>query len=134
MRTSLGLSVMNARATSQGGFAGGKGGWLVSARPGYLDLALKLTDISDSLKPRYYDLFAKAQYDLGRGGRVALHALRAQDTFRYQLDDEPNISSRYGSDYGWVTWDAAIRRATPHDQRGVRGRADLAARRRARRR
>jgi hypothetical protein len=104
-RTSLGLSVMNARVTSQGGFAGGKGGWLVSARPGYLDVALKLTDINDSLRPRYYDLFAKAQYDLGRGGRVALHLLRAQDTFRYLLENEPSISSRYGSDYGWVTWD-----------------------------
>jgi hypothetical protein len=104
-RTSLGLSVMNARATSQGGFAGGRGGWLVSARPGYLDVALKLTDVRDSLRPRYYDLFAKAQYDVGRGGRVALHLLRAQDSFRYQLDDEPNIASRYGSDYGWLTWD-----------------------------
>ena len=105
-RTSLGLSVMNARATSQGGFAGGKGGWLVSARPGYLDVALRLANVEDSLRPRYYDLFAKAQYDFGRGGRVALHVLRAQDSFRYQLDDEPNIASRYGSDYGWVTWDA----------------------------
>jgi hypothetical protein len=105
-RTSLGLSVMNARVTSQGGFAGGKGGWMVSARPGYLDVALKFTDINDSLRPRYYDLFAKAQYDLGRGGRVALHLLRAQDTFRYVLEGEPNISSRYGSNYGWVTWDA----------------------------
>ena len=104
-RTSLGISVMNARATSQGGFGGGRGGWMVSARPGYLDIALKLTDVRDSLRPRYYDLFAKAQYDLGRGGRVALHVLRAQDTFRYQLDDEPNIASRYGSDYGWLTWD-----------------------------
>ena len=115
-RTSLGLSVMNARATSQGGFAGGKGGWLVSARPGYLDVALKLTDMRDSLRPRYYDLFAKAQYDFGRGGRVALHVLRAQDSFRYQLDDEPNIASRYGSDYGWLTWDAAIRLANPRDR------------------
>ncbi|HKP16752.1 MAG TPA: TonB-dependent receptor, partial [Gemmatimonadaceae bacterium] len=107
-RTSLGLSVMNARATSQGGFGGGRGGWMVSARPGYLDVALKLTSVEDSLRPRYYDLFAKAQYDFGRGGRVALHLLRAQDSFRYQLDDEPNLSSRYGSDYGWLTWDARL--------------------------
>ncbi|HKH90158.1 MAG TPA: TonB-dependent receptor [Gemmatimonadaceae bacterium] len=104
-RTSLGISVMNARATSQGGFGGGKGGWLVSARPGYLDVALKLTDVRDSIRPRYYDLFAKAQYDIGRDGRVALHFLRANDTFRYLLDDEPSISSRYGSDYAWLTWD-----------------------------
>jgi hypothetical protein len=104
-RTSLGISVMNARATSQGGFGGGKGGWLVSARPGYLDVALKLTDVRDSIRPRYYDVFAKAQYDVGRDGRVALHFLRANDTFRYLLEDEPDISSRYGSDYAWLTWD-----------------------------
>ena len=108
VHTSLGVSVMNARATSQGGFAGGKGGWLVSARPGYIDLALKLTDIRDSIKPRYYDLFAKAQYDLGRGGRVAVHALHANDDFRYVDDNEPSISSNYRSSYGWLTWDARL--------------------------
>jgi hypothetical protein len=107
-RTSLGISVMNARATAQGGFAGGKGGWLVSARPGYLDVALRLANVEDSLRPRYYDLFAKAQYDLGRGGQVALHALRAQDSFRYLLDEEPSLSSRYGSDFAWLTWDARL--------------------------
>jgi TonB dependent receptor len=99
---------MNARATSQGGFANGKGGWLVSARPGYLDLALKLTDIRDSIKPRYYDLFAKAQYDLGRAGLVAVHALHANDNFRYLQAEEPNIFSKYRSSYGWLTWDARI--------------------------
>ncbi|MEO8561957.1 MAG: TonB-dependent receptor [bacterium] len=108
VRTSVGMSLMNARATSQGGFAGGKGGWLVSARPGFLDLALKLTDIRDSIKPRYYDLFAKAQYDLGRGGKVALHALRAKDDFRYAQRNEPSISSDYASSYAWLTWDAAF--------------------------
>jgi len=104
MRVSLGLSVMNARLTSQGGFAGGKGGWLVSMRPGYLDIALKLTSVRDSIRPRYYDLFAKAQYDFGRGGQVAMHVLRASDTFRYLQTDDPNIASDYASDYAWLTW------------------------------
>lgn len=108
MHTSFGLSVMNARLTSQGGFAGGKGGWLVSMRPGYLDVALKLTSVRDSLRPRYYDLFAKAQYDFGRGGRIAMHVLRASDTFRYLQKDDPNIASEYASNYAWLTWDDAL--------------------------
>jgi hypothetical protein len=107
-RGSVGVSAMNARATMQGGFAGGKGGWLVSARPGYLDVALKFTEIADSIQPRYYDLFAKAQYDLPRGGRIAMHVLRAGDSFRFLKKDEPNIFSSYGSSYGWLTWDNAM--------------------------
>ena len=102
---SVGVSAMNARATLQGGFAGGKGGWLFSARPGYLDVALKFTEIRDSIQPRYHDLFAKAQYDLPGGGRIAVHALRAGDSFRFLKKDEPNIFSNYQSSYGWVTWD-----------------------------
>ena len=102
---SLGVSAMNARATLQGGFAGGKGGWLLSARPGYLDVALKFTEIRDSIRPRYHDLFAKAQYDLPGGGRIALHALHAGDSFRFLKKDEPNIFSSYGSNYAWATWD-----------------------------
>ena len=102
---SVGVSVMNARATLQGGFAGGKGGWLLSARPGYLDVALEFTEIRDSIRPRYYDLFAKAQYDLPSGGRIALHALRAGDSFKFLKKDEPNIFSGYGSSYAWATWD-----------------------------
>ena len=102
---SVGVSAMNARATLQGGFAGGKGGWVLSARPGYLDVALKFTEIRDSIRPRYYDLFAKARYDLPGGGRIALHALRAGDSFRFLKKDEPNIFSGYGSSYLWATWD-----------------------------
>jgi hypothetical protein len=103
--TSVGVSLMNARLTSQGGFAGGKGGWLFSARPGFLDLALKLTSVKDSIRPRYYDLFAKAQYDLGGAGRVAIHALSADDGFRYLQRKQPNITSSYRSNYAWLTWD-----------------------------
>ncbi|HEX7981829.1 MAG TPA: TonB-dependent receptor, partial [Gemmatimonadaceae bacterium] len=102
---SVAVSAMNARATLQGGFADGKGGWTLSARPGYLDVALKLTEMRDSIQPRYYDLFAKVRYDLPAGGRVALHALRAGDTFKYLKRDQPNIFSGYGSSYAWATWD-----------------------------
>jgi carboxypeptidase family protein/TonB-dependent receptor-like protein len=104
-RTSLGASVMNVRATSQGGFARGRGGWLFSARRGYLDLALKLANASDSLSPTYYDTFGKVQYDLASGGRVAVHVLHAGDQLKYLDPFDPNIRSRYASSYAWLTWD-----------------------------
>lgn len=107
-RTSAGISLMNARLTSQGGFANGRGGWLFSARPGYLDLALKLTSVSDTYTPRYYDVFAKAQYDLASGGRIAIHLLSATDYLDYQVRNKPDITSRYGSNYLWATWDDKV--------------------------
>jgi len=107
-RTSIGLSVMNARVMSQGKFDAGRGGWLVSARRGYLDLALRLANAADSLEPRYYDVFAKAQYDFGRGGRVAVHGLDAGDAMTYLDSPDPSIRSRYRSSYGWVTWNSGI--------------------------
>jgi hypothetical protein len=106
--TSLGLSLMNARATTQGGFANGRGGWLASARRGYIDVALKVAEASDSLKPRFYDLFGKVHYDLGRAGRVAAHALYAGDDLRYLENPEDNFRSRYRSSYGWLTWDGQV--------------------------
>ncbi len=107
-RTSLGLSITNLRAMSQGGFAGGRGGWLASARRGYLDIALKLTADGDSLSPGYYDVFGKVFYDLGRWGRVAAHVLRAGDHLDYIDGDEGSINSHYGNGYGWLTWDARL--------------------------
>jgi RNA polymerase sigma factor (sigma-70 family) len=107
-RTSVGLSVMNARLTSEGQFDGGRGGWLLSARRGYLDLVFKLADTADSLDPHYYDLFAKAQYDLGRAGRVAVHVLDAGDALTYLDTADPSIRSRYRSSYVWANWDARL--------------------------
>jgi hypothetical protein len=107
-RTSVGLSVMNARLFSQGRFANGRGGWLLSARRGYLDLALRLANAGDSLEPRYYDVFAKTQYDLGRAGRVAVHVLDAGDALTYLDTPDPSIRSRYRSSYGWLTWNGAV--------------------------
>ena len=53
----LGLSLLSADLLTDGTFAGGKGQWLLSARRGYLDLALKITGDSDSVssgKPSFH--------------------------------------------------------------------------------
>jgi outer membrane receptor protein involved in Fe transport len=110
VRTSTGISLTNVRAMSQGGFAGGRGSWLISGRRGFLDLAFKLAHLADSLSPRYNDVFGKASYDIGRGGRVALHALHAGDRLKYLTTGEPSIESDYRSDYLWATVESRLGR------------------------
>jgi outer membrane cobalamin receptor len=107
-RTALGLSLTNLRATSQGSFGGGRGGWLLSGRRGFLDLAFRLASLADSLSPGYDDVFGKLQYDLPRDGRVALHVLHSGDDLRYQDTGDSRIDSRYLSNYLWLTLDQPL--------------------------
>ena len=110
LRASVGVSVTNVRLQAQGGFANGRGGWSVAARRGYLDLALKLAGRSDSVSPRYADLLATATWDINARHKLAAHVLWADDDLRYRVKDG-GITSRYGSHYTWLTWDAEF---TPH--------------------
>jgi len=71
----------------------------------YLDLALKLSSAGDSIDPHYYDVFGKAEYDLGRAGRMSVHVLDAGDALRYLDTPDPSIRSRYRSTYGWLNWE-----------------------------
>ena len=102
-RTSVGVSLTNFRGMTQGGFASGKGGWLVSGRRGFLDLAFKIANLADSIYPRYNDVFGKVTYALPHNGGIALHALHATDVLRYQDAREPRLNSKYFSDYVWAT-------------------------------
>jgi hypothetical protein len=103
--TALALSITSVRLQSQGGFANGRGSWLVSARRGYLDLALRLAGNSDSLSPRYSDLLAKATFDLDARNRLSAHLLRADDALRYSFG-QGTLKSGYTSTYGWLTWES----------------------------
>jgi hypothetical protein len=107
-RTAFGMSLTNVRAMSQGGFAGGKGAWLVSGRRGFLGLAFKLANIEDSLSPRYDDVFGKVTYAIPGGGRIGLHVLHAGDRLRYRDSQDPSIDSHYVSDYLWATAEGRV--------------------------
>jgi hypothetical protein len=104
--TSLGASFMTFTAKSQGGFAGGRGTWLVSARRGFLDIVLRLLRATEEIKPTYYDLFSKAQYQLGPKHMISVHGLYAGDSFFMLEDDDTEVHSGWGSSYGWVSWHA----------------------------
>lgn len=108
MRTSVGLSISNVRAMTQGGFANGKGAWLVSARRGYLELVLKLANVSDSLSPRYDDVFAKVTYNLPGNTQLGVHALHAGDGIKYLNKSSPSVNSHYLTDYAWLTLEGRV--------------------------
>ena len=112
MRTTLGLSVSNASILTRGSFAEGRGQWIFQARRGYLDLLLALTDnneLDEEVSPRYFDVFGKAQYQLGANHRLAAHVLYAGDDLTF-VQPEVHVESTWSSAYGWLTWEAIFNR------------------------
>jgi len=104
-RTTLGLSITNVSFMSQGGFASGRGQWLASARRGYLDIALALTDPDNELSPKYWDAFAKLQYQPFQKHMFSASVLHANDNLRID-QAELDFDSGWKSTYAWIAWDA----------------------------
>ncbi|MGW8267752.1 MAG: TonB-dependent receptor plug domain-containing protein, partial [Longimicrobiales bacterium] len=103
-RSALGLSFTNASLNSQGAFDGGRGGWLLSARRGFLDIVFKLADVEGDFHPAYYDVFGKVQYELRPGHRLSARVLHAADDLRGADDDDfSSHADLYESTYGWIT-------------------------------
>jgi hypothetical protein len=102
--TALNLSMTGLGGHQQGIFAGPRGRWLVTARRGYPDVALKAAGRDDDISPRYYDVMAKVEYQVAPAHTVSVHALHAGDGFRYVRTNSPTLSSSYDSDYLWARW------------------------------
>ena len=62
--TALNLSLTGLGVTNQGLWGQDRGRWLVGARRGYPDIALKMAGRDDEIAPRYYDLTLKLEYDV----------------------------------------------------------------------
>ena len=117
-RHSVGVSVMNLRAMSEGGFSDGRGSWFVSARRGYLDLMFSLMNINDLSAPVYYDVFSKVTWQLAPDHDLAVRLLHAGDSF--SLDDfattgfqdtintHETANNTYGNSYAWASLTSTI--------------------------
>jgi hypothetical protein len=112
VRTTLGLSLTNATVMSQGAFGSGRGQWLFSARRGYMDIVLNMTDASDDISPKYYDFLGKVQYQLGAKHLLSGHFLYGGDDLNLDpealADDDTSgeLGTSYGNAYGWLSWKA----------------------------
>lgn len=116
--TSVGISLMNARVISEGVFGQGRGHWLISFRPGYLDLLVRMTggaNDNEEFSVRYYDALAKAQYQLNDRHTLSAHFLGARDKFfiaETSWDTENEISrlkSEYGNVFTWLRLQSLLR-------------------------
>ena len=111
-RNSLGFSVSNITARSQGTFKDGRGGWLVSGRRGFLDILLAMAgdeDTNEDLSPRYFDAMGKVELLVGSRHRLSAHVLYAGDDLNLKSDSDPTERGELGTDWrnanAWVNWD-----------------------------
>ena len=102
----LGLSLTSMRGGTAGRFAGGAGRWLGSVRRGYPDVALKVEGRADDIFPRYWDAYAKIEYDLNPEHTLSFHFLHSADTLRVTDDGDPELRSGYDTHYLWARWRA----------------------------
>ncbi len=102
----LGLSVLDALATSTGRFAAERGAWLVTARRGSLDLAGEV--IGDE-NPAFWDLLAKAERATAAGLWSARFLTAADELELDQVaaDGHERFENDYRSSYGWLGHQAA---------------------------
>ncbi len=109
--TTVALSTINARGSSEGSFDDGKGTWLVSARAWYPDAVLDLASgTTDELLTDYYDLLARVEHGLGSHSALSTDLLLAYDDLGYRTEDEEEteeVAARYGSHHLWFNLHSA---------------------------
>lgn len=108
LRGELGLSLTEAYALGAGGLGRDRGGWLASARRGFIDFAGRVLGDED---PLFWDLFTKAELGLGERNRLRGHLLLARDDLDFlQLVDDTTerFDTGYDSTYLWLAHQATL--------------------------
>lgn len=100
----FGLDLINATAMVEGPLTE-KGGWLLSARRGYVDLILALIDLDEEYKPQYADVYGKLIYQLSEADTITLNGLYGWDKNLIRVDDiDNNLDSLYDNSTAWLKW------------------------------
>ncbi len=106
-QTLLGLGLLSAEIGSTGTYNDKRGQWLASVRRGQLDLALDF--LGQKQKPKYWDAFAKTEYQIQPEHRLGVHVLHSEDSldfFNIDLDNLEDYRTSYGNSYAWITHQA----------------------------
>ena len=106
IKSSVGISFINTRASSEGTLKNGRTSWMVVGRRGYLDILLGMIDENFSFIPQYHDVFGKIQHRFNQKHTLSLQWLTAGDKVKYQeiADPDDQALSKYGNTYGWANW------------------------------
>jgi hypothetical protein len=110
-RSVVGVSFVSAYARTGGAFADDRGSWLVAVRRGYLDLLMRqVQDPSETITPRYADLFASVDYDVGERTKISGRVLLGTDDLKLITHDQDDVNSAGKGDAGhaWLTLDHAF--------------------------
>lgn len=86
----------------EGGFAGGKGTWILSARQSFLETVDKITGISTigiTAIPKYYDLQSKITYEFSPTQKVIVNGIFGDDRILIEgMPDEKNDQKLFAKD------------------------------------
>ena len=126
----FGVDLINATAMVEGPLTE-KGGWMLSARRGYVELILALIDIDEEYKPQYADVYGKLIYQLSEADTLTLNGLYGWDKNLINIDDvDNNLDSQYDNSTVWLKWrhtfgishwtDVFIFGGTSHQERTTR--------------
>jgi len=109
-KTELSLSYTGARVANKGGTRDGRIRWLSTARLGLIEHILKdEAGAGDAqIRPSYYDLGGKIEYDLTPKQTLSFHYLHAHDRMSVTNEGDPDLKSRYSSSYLWGRWQAEL--------------------------
>jgi len=107
-RTSLALSVTNARFLSEGSFTKGKGFWQIILRRGYIDYILDILGHGKNSKPVYHDVLGKAQYFINNNHQISAHLLASNDDFKWKDNEFEQLNAVYRNVYSWLNWEAQL--------------------------
>ena len=104
LSANFGLDLINATAMIEGPFSK-KGGWILSARRGYVDLILALMNADEKYKPQYADIYGKLEYQLTQTDTLTFNGLYGWDTNRIRGEGIDNdLDSRYDNSTAWTRW------------------------------
>lgn len=93
-----GIGTVFSRLAVEGPIVKDKGSFIIAARRSYIDVLA--APVLDNIKLNFYDITAKANYNLGDKNRIYLSGYFGRDNFEFDTDQGPS----WGNQTGTLRW------------------------------